>query len=166
MELCAGAGQIGLLSLTLSASEDSHLVCVDVNPAACNFARQNALSAGLSDQVDVRTGDIEQAVDRDEVFDLVIADPPWVEAEAVATFPNDPVLAIDGGADGLDVARACLRVAEEHLTPGGSMVLQLGSLNQADRLEDELFRRWTPMSVVEVRIEDGGVLVHLRNSDG
>lgn len=135
LELCAGAGHIGLLAASLSGAS---LVCVDLNPVACEFARANAARAGLGDRVEVRCAALEEAVGEGEPpFDLVIADPPWVPRDDIGRFPEDPELAIDGGPDGLDVARACLRHARSAVGPGAALLLQLGDVAQAERLTDE-----------------------------
>lgn len=131
LELCTGAGHIGLLAI---AGSDRTLVAVDADAHACAVARDNAETNGLADRVEVRCADLEDAVGADERFALVIADPPWVPSTEISRFPADPVLAIDGGADGLDVARQCLGVAARSLQPGGSVLLQLGHDGQADLL--------------------------------
>ncbi len=129
LELCSGAGHIGLL--TLLGNERS-LVMVDASPAACEFARANAEDAGLTERVEVRQGLLESSVSPGELFSLVLADPPWVPTDEIARFPEDPVDAIDGGPDGLDVARACLTVIGDHLHDDGVAVLQVGSIEHAD----------------------------------
>lgn len=155
LELCAGVGHIGLLTVALAPRP---LVCVDSSPVACGYARSNAARAGLPDPVEVRESRLEEALAPDERFALVIADPPWVRSEHVTAFPDDPVSAIDGGADGLDVARACLHVAAAHLVPGGSVVLQLGDAQQAAALEAQLGHA---LVLRETRSGDGGVLARL-----
>ena len=155
LELCTGAGHIGLMSLV---GNDRRLVAVDANPDACRWARDNAEANGLADRVEVRQGRLEEAVGAEERFVLVVADPPWVPRAEIGRFPEDPVLAIDGGDDGLDVARACLDAAAEALESGGSLLLQLGTDAQADVLRD---RRFT---TVERRHGDRGVVVHLRRT--
>ena len=50
---------------------------------------------------------MDEVLAPDERFALVIADPPWVPRAETGRFPEDPLLAIDGGDDGLDLARAC-----------------------------------------------------------
>lgn len=165
LELCAGAGQIGLLTLALLAPSKHRLVAVDVNPAACAFVRRNAKAAGLNDQVEVREGSMDEVIGDGERYALVIADPPWVEREQVPMFPDDPQGAIDGGVDGLDLAIRCIDIADEHLSVGGSLLLQLGSQSQVDGIEADLQRRWTALSLVEVWHEaDAGVLTHLRKN--
>jgi methylase of polypeptide subunit release factors len=158
LELCAGAGHIGLLAVAISGRR---LVCVDANPVACDYARANALAAGLADRVEVREGRLETALEADELFPVVIADPPWVPREQTTQFPEDPLTAIDGGPDGLDVARACLSVIAEHLAPGGSAVLQLGTKVQADVLRREPCFSEGGLEMGEVRQEERGVLVRL-----
>lgn len=131
LELCTGAGQIGLLAAVLSGRR---LVAVDADPAACELARRNAARAGVADRVEVRAGDLREAVGQGEAYALVVADPPWVTTADVGRFPEDPLLAIDGGVDGLAVARLCLEVAGPHLMPGGMVLVQLGDDAQADAL--------------------------------
>ena len=158
LELCAGAGHIGLLAVARSGRQ---LVCVDANPVACDFARANAVDAGMADRVEVREGRLETALAPDEQFPVVIADPPWVQSDQTSQFPEDPLTAIDGGADGLDVARACLSVIAAHLAPGGSAVLQLGTQAQADVLRGEPCFTDGRLVLAEVRQEERGVLVRL-----
>src|SRR5699024_7671689 len=102
LELCAGAGHIGLLSVLHHA--DRRLLAVDRDAAACEYARRNAEAAGVADRMEVRQGPVDAALGADEGFALVVADPPWVPRQHISRFPDDPVLAIDGGPDGLEVA--------------------------------------------------------------
>ena len=131
LELCSGAGHIGLLA---AAESGRALVAVDVDSTACRFFRLNAEGAGLTHRVDVRERALEEAVGETEVFSLVLADPPWVSTTDVGRYPEDPLLAIDGGSDGLDVAWACIEVGERHVAPGGSVLVQLGNDEQCDRV--------------------------------
>lgn len=158
LELCSGAGQIGLLAV---AGSRRRLVCVDSSEVACHFARTNALAAGMEHQVEVRHAPLESAVRADESFPLVIADPPWVTHAETGRFPEDPLTAIDGGTDGLDVARACLRVIGRHLAAGGSALLQLGTTEQADELARGEMSAGGPLALVEVRQHERGVLVRI-----
>ncbi|HYH73955.1 MAG TPA: methyltransferase [Nocardioides sp.] len=158
LELCAGAGHIGLAAV---ATTGRRLVCVDSNPVACDFARANALAGGMADRVEVREARLEEALAPDERFPVVIADPPWVPRDQTGSFPEDPRSAIDGGRDGLDVARACLEVVAAHLADGGSAILQLGTVAQADRLRDDPALTEGGLVMVEVRQHVRGVLVRI-----
>ncbi len=159
LELCAGAGHIGLLAVT---RQPRPLVCVDADPVACGFARANAARAGLGDRVEVRQGDLEAVLDTDERFAVVIADPPWVPSSEAGRFPEDPLTAIDGGVDGMGPARACVRVIDRHLAPGGAAVLQLGTEEQAAVIAGELPEG---LAAAEVRAWPGeGTLVLLERA--
>ena len=159
LELCSGAGQIGLTAIR---STDRTLVCVDVNQAAIAFGRVNARQAGLEARVELRLGGIDDVLHLGETFSLVIADPPWVTSAEVAMFPEDPRSAIDGGGDGLAVARLCLRAIEEHLGVGGAALLQLGSVDQVAAL---LSLARVSLRCLEVRRYDGGVVARLDRAD-
>lgn len=152
LELFAGAGQIGLLAALGSGRP---LIAVDVDPVACDFARANAEAAGLAGLVEVREGDLGEALAPGELFGLIIADPPYLPTASVRSWPEDPPLAIDGGADGLGPARRCLKIAAGHLAPGGALLLQLANDAQADLVADippwrERHRRSTRHGVVSL----------------
>ena len=156
LELCAGAGHIGLVVAVESGCE---LVQVDVHASACGHARANAERAGVS--ADVRCGRLDAVLAPGERFPLVLADPPYVPSGEVDDLPEDPPGAIDGGDDGLDIARTCLAVAAGHLADGGRVVLQLGSCEQAERLRSAAADHG--LQVTELRpVEGKGVLVLLR----
>lgn len=163
LELCAGAGHIGLAAV---AAKGRRLVCVDSSGAACDFARANAHSAGMADLVEVREARLESALAPDELFPLIIADPPWVPRARTSDFPEDPLTAIDGGADGLDVARACLDVIGTHLAEGGSAVLQLGTTAQADTLQAHPSFTEGGLRMSEVREHARGVLARIDRPTG
>jgi methylase of polypeptide subunit release factors len=158
LELCSGAGQIGLLAVDRSSRR---LVCVDADASACEFTRANARTAGMADRVEVRHARLEEAVLADERFPLIIADPPWVPRSGTGQYPEDPLMAIDGGDDGLAVARTCLGVIHRHLAPGGSAILQLGTVAQADTLAQQEIAAVGDLAVVDLRLHPRGVLVRI-----
>lgn len=160
LELCAGVGQIGLLLASLVSRD---LVLVDADENACAYARANAEGAGLSGQVDVRNGPMHTVLAPDERFAFILADPPWVRSGDVVRFPQDPVVAIDGGPDGLDLARICVDLIGRHLDESGAAILQLGDVKQVADLDSYLHSNpEIGLSVDEVRIPIGdGVLVGL-----
>jgi release factor glutamine methyltransferase len=131
LELCSGAGHIGLLAVVLSGRR---VVQLDRDPSACQFAQLNAERAGVADQVDIRCGDITSTVRSSERFPLIIADPPYIPSGEVTRFPDDPLGAIDGGRDGLDLIRECLAVASGHLADGGACLLQVRGPSQVEAL--------------------------------
>lgn len=156
LELCAGAGQIGLV---VAVETGRRLVQVDADEGACTHARRNASRAGVAS--DVRCGDLDGVVADGERFPFVLADPPYVPADEVDRLPEDPDDAIDGGPDGLDVARTCIAVAAAHVVTDGLVLLQLGTADQADALRPTADEHG--LDLVETRIVGtDGVLVLLR----
>jgi methylase of polypeptide subunit release factors len=160
LELCAGVGHIGLLAIAASSRP---LVLVDLNPVACEFARQNIATAGMAHQVEVREGRMDEVVRPDERFALVIADPPWVPSADTGRFPDDPLVAIDGGEDGLGLAHTCVALMGAHLVEGGNGLLQLGTPEQAAAVEEHLAKHpGLGLRLVELRqYGDRGVVARL-----
>ena len=154
LELCAGVGHIGLLAV---AGSDRRLVQVEEVAPLCRLAVHNAAGAGVADRVEVREGQLEDVLQPDERFALVIADPPWVPSAEVGDHPEDPPSAIDGDSDGLEVVRAMVPVQERHLLPGGAVLLQLGGPHQVDAVREELVSTSSPLRVVEHRLAAPGV---------
>jgi release factor glutamine methyltransferase len=154
LELCSGAGHIGLLAVCGTRRE---LVCVDIDPVAAAYAETNAVRNGVTG-VEVRTQGVEDAARDARRYVLVIADPPWVPSAETGRFPEDPLRAIDGGADGTDLALACARTAAAVLEPGGLLLLQLGTSAQVDAVVTAVA---PTLLEVERRTCEGGVLVLL-----
>lgn len=156
LELCSGAGQIGLRAVM---SSPRHLVCVDLSASALAWCAINASAAGLADRVELRGGRMTDAVASHETFPLIVADPPWVPSSGTSRFPEDPLLAIDGGPDGLAVVRECLDVIAACLAPGGAALLQLGNRAQADAVAGRL--AGSHVEPGELREYDGGTVLRL-----
>jgi methylase of polypeptide subunit release factors len=135
LELCAGVGHIGLVVAHRTRRE---LVQVELDPTACELARTNAEVAGLGGFVEVRQRSVGGAAEPGEIFPLVLADPPYLPTDEVHRFPDDPVTAIDGGPDGLEVARECAAEIAAVLAPGGAALVQLRDREQAERLAGEV----------------------------
>ncbi|RQN09088.1 class I SAM-dependent methyltransferase [Aeromicrobium camelliae] len=148
LELCTGAGQIGLLA---AHESDRDLVLVDADPVACRLAWDNVRASRRAAYTEVRCGPLESAITPGERFALIVADPPWVESERTQDYPEDPLTAIDGGADGLDLARSCLVVAGRHLLEGGAVILQVGTVAQAEALGEWLPTQGVSLVADEIR---------------
>lgn len=159
LELCAGVGHIGLATVQGSSRT---LVMVDVSPVAQRFALDNAEVNGLASRVEFRQARIEDAMEPHERFALIVADPPWVPSNTTSEFPDDPVLAIDGGDDGLDLARTCVNLIDRHLAEHGSALLQLGNIAQVKLITEHAAQLPTgSIRVVTTHTYDDGVLVQL-----
>lgn len=145
LEVGCGAGHIGLAAAVMSGSP---LVQVDRDPAACRWAGVNAAAAGYGHRAEQRCGTAAEVLAPGEVFRVVIADPPYVPSDDVALYPEDPPAAIDGGPDGLDQVRSFLGDVAGHVTPGGSVLLQVRGAGQVDELDGWLAHPASPPFVV------------------
>lgn len=162
LELCCGAGQIGLAASALSGRD---VVLVDSSMDACKLSQLNADAAGLEGSTEVRHGSMDEVLDDDERFALVLADPPYLPTGSTGLFPDDPEHAVDGGHDGLALARLSLDVAARHSDPGTPVLLQLRDLAQAQAMADELHDSH-PLAHVETRVLDPrGAVLLLRRTD-
>ncbi|MCU1432734.1 MAG: prmC 2 [Actinotalea sp.] len=148
LELCAGVGHIGQAA-ALATGRD--LVQVDADPHACALAVLNAEANAVGAQVDVRCGDLATVVRADERFVVVIADPPYLSSDEVDASDGDPVHAVDGGPDGLALARRCLAVAGAHVHPAGVVLLQARGRSQVERLVPDV--ESTGLELVDVRTD-------------
>ena len=125
LDLCAGGGSLAILAARVFPN--ARIEAVDVSPDALEVAERNLKEHGLEDRIGLKRGDLFAPV-KDKRFDLILANPPYVDAETIARFPPEyaaePTIAHAGGADGLDIVRRILREAPEHLTAGGTLRLR------------------------------------------
>ena len=145
LEVGCGAGHIGLAAAVLSGAR---VVQIDSDPAACGWASLNAATNGCTDRVEQRCGTAAGVLAGGEVFDVVIADPPYVPSDEIALYPEDPPGAIDGGPDGLEKVRSFLSDLASHVGPGGSVLLQVRGAGQVDELAGWLAHPASPALVV------------------
>ena len=96
------------------------------------LARANVEALGLAERVDVMECDLGEGIADDLLgtFDLVVSNPPYIPTAVLDTIPREvadfePPLALDGGADGLDVFRRLLDWARLALKPGGALAVEL-----------------------------------------
>lgn len=130
LDLCTGSGAIGISIKTLIPSAEVTLA--DVSRDALDVAHKNAHD--LNADVDIRHGDLFKAVGRDQ-FDLIASNPPYIPRGGIDALQKEvqyePLLALDGGEDGLDVYRRIAKEAPAHLKPEGYVYLEVG-IGQAD----------------------------------
>ena len=127
LDLCAGGASLAILAARVfpNAKVDAS----ELSPAALEVARRNVDEHGLSDRVRLKRGDLFAAL-KGKRYDLILANPPYVDAEALDEFPPEfaaePRMAHAGGEDGLDVVRRILSDAPAHLTREGTLVCEVG----------------------------------------
>ncbi|HQS99974.1 MAG: ribosomal protein L3 N(5)-glutamine methyltransferase [Hydrogenophilales bacterium 16-64-46] len=134
LDLCTGSGCLAILAA--EAFGQAQIDAVDLSADALAVAAQNVADYGLASRIRLVESDLFAALG-DRRYDVIISNPPYVNAESVAALPPEyraePALALGSGADGLDATRAILAAAPAHLNPGGVLVVEIG--HNRDALE-------------------------------
>jgi ribosomal protein L3 glutamine methyltransferase len=127
LDLCTGSGCLAILAAR--HFPNAQIDAVDISKDALEVAARNVADHGLEDRIALHRGDLFRPLG-DKRYDLIISNPPYVDAEGMAALPREcraePKLAFDGGADGLDLVRRILEQAPAHLTPQGGLVCEIG----------------------------------------
>lgn len=128
LDLCTGSGCLAVSLAHLGSFES--VVATDLSEAALAVARKNAAMNGCS--IDFRQGDLFGPIGEEERFDIVVCNPPYIPSgELKDLMPevrdNEPVLALDGGEDGLGFYKRLARDMDRFLVPGGAFFLECGA---------------------------------------
>lgn len=128
LDLCTGSGCLAILAAL--AFPNAEVDGVDLSIDALEVARRNVAEHGLEDRVALHHGDLFAPV-KARRYDLILTNPPYVDAEAMAGLPPEyraePALALSGGDDGLDIVRRILAEAAKHLAPSGGILCEIGT---------------------------------------
>ncbi|QOZ23513.1 50S ribosomal protein L3 N(5)-glutamine methyltransferase [Bradyrhizobium sp. CCBAU 51753] len=127
LDLCTGSGCLAILAA--QNFPNATVDAVDISKDALAVAARNVADHGLADRLTLHRGDLFKPLG-DNSYDLIITNPPYVDAEGMASLPREcraePKLAFDGGADGLDIVRRILDEAGRHLNPRGGLLCEIG----------------------------------------
>jgi ribosomal protein L3 glutamine methyltransferase len=127
LDLCTGSGCLAVLAA--GTFRNAAIDAVDLSRDALEVAARNIAEYGLEHRVTLHRGDLFKAIG-DRRYDLIISNPPYVDTEGMTELPREcraePKLAFDGGADGLNLIRRILQDAEQHLTPEGGLLCEIG----------------------------------------
>lgn len=139
LDLCTGSGAIGI---SLAKYIESSIVYVsDISKACIDTAIENANLNNTYRKMFFKYADLFNEVVDDDInimgkriynmkFDFICSNPPYIKTDDLQLLPNEvkkePVLALDGGKDGLDFYRRIIKQAKEFLKPGGYIALEIG----------------------------------------
>ncbi|GAA0988432.1 putative protein N(5)-glutamine methyltransferase [Acrocarpospora macrocephala] len=133
VDLCCGSGAVGAALVAALGQVELH--AVDIDPIAVRCARRNLDTA-------VYQGDLYDPLPRDlrGRVDILVASAPYVPTGAIGLLPaearvHEPMIALDGGADGLDVVRRVTARAAEWLAPGGHLLVETSARQAASTAE-------------------------------
>ena len=140
--LDTGTGS-GVIALTLALDIPSATVhAADLSPDALALAAENTARHALTERVTFHQTDLLPP--GETKFDLIIANLPYIPAGEIASLSpevrHDPLAALDGGPDGLDLIRRLIDTAPPRLAPGGALLLEIGA-GQAQAVNTHLAER-------------------------
>lgn len=134
LDLCTGSGCLAIL--TALAFPEAQVDAVDLSKDAISVAERNVADYHLNERIELIQSDAFSQLEGKR-YDLIISNPPYVNAESVAALPpeylHEPEMALGSGDDGLDFTRIILREAKKHLTANGILVVEIG--HNRDELE-------------------------------
>jgi release factor glutamine methyltransferase len=162
VDLCCGTGAVG--TAIHAAVDGVELYASDIEPAAVRCARRNVEPIGGQ----VYEGDLFDPLPpslRGRV-DLLVVNAPYVPTDAIALMPpeareHEPLITLDGGADGVDIQRRVAAGAAEWLAPGGHLLLET-SREQADRTVEAFVAGGLTADVRRAEDVDGTVVIGAR----
>lgn len=127
LDLCTGSGCLAILAALRFAT--AKVDAAEISRDALDVAEINVGDYGLEGRITLIQSDLFAGLGNRR-YDLILTNPPYVDARAVAAFPPEyaaePKLAHAGGDDGLDIVRRIIAEAHEHLTPNGVLVAEIG----------------------------------------
>jgi len=132
LDLCTGSGCLAILAAF--AFPEAMIDAVELSADALAVAERNRAEHGLGDRVRLHHGDLFAPLGG-STYDLIIANPPYVDAEGMAGLPreclHEPSMALDGGADGIAIVRCIVDQAPLHLNPRGGLLCEVGRCRPA-----------------------------------
>lgn len=162
LDLCCGCGCLGLLAAEQFPAAEA--VLVDADPRAVDLAQRNAGGLGLAGRAEVACADLFDGAPPG-AFDLIICNPPYVDAVDMRALPpefaQEPAFGLAGGDDGLAVVRRVIDQAGAHLADGGLLVCEVGmNAGRVNRAWPHLPFIWpeTPAGGADVFVLDAAAL--------
>ncbi len=129
LELCTGSGCLPIM--LADAFPNAHIDAVDISPDALAVAQRNVDDYQLQDRITLIESDLYANVPNKKKYDLIITNPPYVNATSMGILPQEylrePQIALAGGNDGMDLVRKIVAGAAARLTPEGVLVVEIGN---------------------------------------
>jgi ribosomal protein L3 glutamine methyltransferase len=129
MDLCTGSACIAIACAY--AFEDAEVDALDISEDALEVAQINVESLGVLERVFPIQSDLFSAIPKGPHYDLIVSNPPYVDAEDIGDMPqeyhHEPAIGLASGNDGLDLTKRILANAADYLTETGLLVVEVGN---------------------------------------
>lgn len=152
LELGTGSGAI-ILSVA-SEFPDGSFTAIDYSVKAIEIAKKNAVRCNLLNKVGFIAGDwFSPIIKGAELFDIIISNPPYIPTSQIPNLQPEitdyePLLALDGGSNGLDCLNKIIFNAQYYLKPGGCVILEIGY--EQGRAVTEIIERYDCYTNIEI----------------
>jgi len=127
LDMCTGSGCLAILAANVFP--EAIVDAVDLSSDALAVAERNVNDYALEKRINLIESNLFAKLNEKQ-YDIIISNPPYVDAESVAALPaeylHEPKLALGSGKDGLDATREILKQAAAHLNPGGMLIVEIG----------------------------------------
>ncbi|SFM96204.1 ribosomal protein L3 glutamine methyltransferase [Formivibrio citricus] len=127
LDMCTGSGCLAILAA--HCFPDAEIDAIDISPDALAVAEKNVADYQLEERIRLLKSDLFAAIEG-EKYDLIISNPPYVDAPSVEALPqeylHEPPESLGSGEDGLDATRVILEKATTFLNPHGVLVVEIG----------------------------------------
>jgi ribosomal protein L3 glutamine methyltransferase len=132
LDLCTGSGCLAVLAAL--RFPNAKVDAVELSVGALEVAGKNVALHRMQRRVRLAQGDLFAPIESKR-YDLIVANPPYVDAKGMKSLPpecrHEPALAFDGGPDGIAIVRRIVDEAGRHLTPGGGLLCEVGRCRSA-----------------------------------
>ena len=139
LDLCTGSGAIIVSIEKILNNKNIEFFATDISNNALKIAKKNAISNNTNTKIKFILSDMFNNIENE--FDLIISNPPYIESKEILNLPkevqNEPLLALDGGEDGLNYYRIIAKDAKKYLKEHGVLLLEIG-YKQRESVEEIL----------------------------
>jgi release factor glutamine methyltransferase len=140
LELCTGSGAI---ALSLSSSYPGlSLDATDLSRSALQVAQENLNKLNSQDRINLYHGDLFAALTEKKLYDVIVSNPPYIPSQRILELSQEvqaePVLALDGGLDGLDIINRIIKESPLWLKTRGMLVFEIDGPAQVEHIHSKL----------------------------
>ena len=149
LDMCTGTGVIAIVLIRENLAIE-HMVAVDVSKYALELAREN-VELNECDNIELVESDLFENIEGK--FDFIVSNPPYIKRGDIATLDSEvkdyePMLALDGGEDGLDYYRAIIEQAPRYLNEGGMLAFEIG-IGEMEDVRDMMSEHFRDIEVAQ-----------------